>query len=461
MSSIYWQSFDRRIYDDLCSHILSYLSFEERLRLESVSKQFRRTIHNNQIGCELWLNSNDFEKSVESIETLLKKCKTIYRMVIECDFDGLFTNKVIELINSYCISLSYIECNLNYIREDIYHQFIYKFAKTLKRFKNYDYSDYKLFVNYIITSLGRNNFLTENNNCYTYADPFHSKLPQIGWKQLAFGDNIEYYPNELHEQIEINNNINTLCRLYLQYNIESDEQLSHIFQQISRLSQLKYLIIKFNMIDNNIISSHPLSEFLENMSESCLKLRIIKFNFQINNPDIILFKAINRFLNLNYLNINLLFDFHQSLHLDFNNMFKGLKLLTQLSIKIYFNNIGPNNVEILVQNNNKLFENIINCLPNLYYFETNCLINEQTFKLLSKLSKLQTLKLYINPNILNYENIEYLVNNCRKINNIYFEHKETDQKKIDSIIESIRIGQKINWFLFRIVSKSKSLLYWI
>ena len=109
MSFIYWQSFDQRIYDDLCSHILSYLSFEDRISLESASKQFRRTIHNNQIGCELTVKSIDFETSVEPIETLLKKCKTIKRIIIEDNFEGLFTNKVIEIIIIYCNSLSLID----------------------------------------------------------------------------------------------------------------------------------------------------------------------------------------------------------------------------------------------------------------------------------------------------------------------------------------------------------------
>ena len=38
------QSFSDRICDDLCEEILQYLSLEDKLKLEGVSKQFQRTV---------------------------------------------------------------------------------------------------------------------------------------------------------------------------------------------------------------------------------------------------------------------------------------------------------------------------------------------------------------------------------------------------------------------------------
>ena len=38
------QSFSERICDDLCPHILQYLSLEDKLRLECMSHQFQRSI---------------------------------------------------------------------------------------------------------------------------------------------------------------------------------------------------------------------------------------------------------------------------------------------------------------------------------------------------------------------------------------------------------------------------------
>jgi hypothetical protein len=42
------QSFDYRICDDLCEVLLSYLSFEDKIRFECVSKQFQRCVYNKQ-----------------------------------------------------------------------------------------------------------------------------------------------------------------------------------------------------------------------------------------------------------------------------------------------------------------------------------------------------------------------------------------------------------------------------
>ena len=41
-------SFDDRVCDDLCEEILQYLSLEDKLRLQCVSKQFQKTVFRRQ-----------------------------------------------------------------------------------------------------------------------------------------------------------------------------------------------------------------------------------------------------------------------------------------------------------------------------------------------------------------------------------------------------------------------------
>ena len=64
-------SFVDRFCDDLCENILQYLSLEDKLRLECVSKQFQRTVFQRQY--ELYLNimnpaehENPFEKHLKN-----------------------------------------------------------------------------------------------------------------------------------------------------------------------------------------------------------------------------------------------------------------------------------------------------------------------------------------------------------------------------------------------------------
>ena len=40
--------FSDRICDDLCEVLLSYLSFEDKIRFECVSQQFKRTVYQKQ-----------------------------------------------------------------------------------------------------------------------------------------------------------------------------------------------------------------------------------------------------------------------------------------------------------------------------------------------------------------------------------------------------------------------------
>ena len=65
-------SFGDRIYDDLCEDILQFLSFEDKLRLECVSKQFQRTIYSKMT--ELYFEYLDSdETNLVNLEKILKK----------------------------------------------------------------------------------------------------------------------------------------------------------------------------------------------------------------------------------------------------------------------------------------------------------------------------------------------------------------------------------------------------
>ncbi|CAG2111734.1 unnamed protein product [Medioppia subpectinata] len=61
--------------DDMCQHILSYLSGEERFRYESVSKQWQRVVYETQT--ELIIDKYFKDKRI------LKKCKNITRIAIK------------------------------------------------------------------------------------------------------------------------------------------------------------------------------------------------------------------------------------------------------------------------------------------------------------------------------------------------------------------------------------------
>src|SRR5260370_1228779 len=63
------QTFSDRICDDLCEVLLSYLSFEDKIRFECVSQQFKRTVYQKQY--ELVLSNENPSKFFETSNKFL------------------------------------------------------------------------------------------------------------------------------------------------------------------------------------------------------------------------------------------------------------------------------------------------------------------------------------------------------------------------------------------------------
>ena len=106
------QSFSERICDDLCEEILQYLSLEDKLKLEGVSKQFQRTVlkkhYELTIDKHYWIANRKAEEEykylyvdniytcieLKSFEALLKKCPNIISIQLEESEDEFDYNEV-------------------------------------------------------------------------------------------------------------------------------------------------------------------------------------------------------------------------------------------------------------------------------------------------------------------------------------------------------------------------------
>ena len=81
-------SFSDRVCDDLSEVILQYLSLEDKLKLECVSKQFQRTVYQKQYDfneefLEFLHKRNGIRKSrLECFSWILKKCQNIKTIVL-------------------------------------------------------------------------------------------------------------------------------------------------------------------------------------------------------------------------------------------------------------------------------------------------------------------------------------------------------------------------------------------
>src|SRR5437868_544429 len=85
-------SFGVRVCDDLSEELLQYLTIEDKLRLECVSKQFQRTVftkHNHIVidkklkGIVKNFDTFFLEVNCERLAIVLKKCQNIIDITID------------------------------------------------------------------------------------------------------------------------------------------------------------------------------------------------------------------------------------------------------------------------------------------------------------------------------------------------------------------------------------------
>ncbi|CAG2110628.1 unnamed protein product [Medioppia subpectinata] len=117
-AKIYAKNSMDRFGDDLCALLLSYLSFEDRVRCECVSKQFRRTVFGSVVRIDI--NDRLIEQMlkttlIETLATIAIKCPNIE--TIDCR--GMWSKKIREhipevlaIFRDNCHHLRHIYTNL-------------------------------------------------------------------------------------------------------------------------------------------------------------------------------------------------------------------------------------------------------------------------------------------------------------------------------------------------------------
>jgi hypothetical protein len=118
---------------------LSYLSFEDKIRFECVSKQFQRYLYNKQNSLEIdeYYARRKYKSNVlliniaqnnrfnyKAFGSVLKKCK----FIININFNGIKTQELIKLIIKYCIHLKSIAFDFNEISDELIEKFGLKFG---------------------------------------------------------------------------------------------------------------------------------------------------------------------------------------------------------------------------------------------------------------------------------------------------------------------------------------------
>ena len=134
-----------RYGDDLTEEVIQYLTFEDKVRLECVSKQWKRCVFQKQFAIELCksvksrpfalkslfrLIGNEIRLDYQSLECLLKKCPNIIK--VHLGFKRSGASDELSLIGQYCHHIS----SLTFIRHGIKDlEFGQKYGHKLKELR--------------------------------------------------------------------------------------------------------------------------------------------------------------------------------------------------------------------------------------------------------------------------------------------------------------------------------------
>jgi hypothetical protein len=387
-------SFSDRICDDLCEVLLSYLSFEDKIRFECVSKQFQRCVYNKQNILEV----NDYmieEKNklnkllirlkanksfnYKAFESVLKKSKFINEVIISCSFNmnHFNTEELMESIVKNCNNLKSIEFKFSKISVELVEKFGLKFGQKLCEIKfigphkRDDINKYKKLLRLCP------NLISFGDRYYTNLAFFVDKNELLVPKLTKILTGVHSENIELFETFAKNYG-NSLKNISIRADRRSKPNKTNVLMKniiyLKNLNRLE-LWLKFG--------GNPNKGFIENLKAiaiHCNQLKKLKFNVSRTNPslDKQIFNCLALFKNLNVLELNLDNNYEEIIEISCESL-KDLKLLTHLKLE------KP-------QKNDFFFEDIDKHLPQLKHLDIIVGNNKTTDKAMNSLSKLSKLQ---------------------------------------------------------------------
>jgi hypothetical protein len=475
-------SFSDRICDDLCQVLLSYLSFDDKIRFECVSKQFERCVFVKQDTIVVEEYPSDKKNTLNNLfnlmrrnedfkafESVLKKCQFINKVIIDSN-----SVQVFKLIIKYCNNLSSIAFNFNQINDQLIEEFGRKFGQKLRKIgfiraydvieSNDNITKYKKllrlcpnlialgngYVTYLSLFIDKNELLIPKLSkvairllsedfqlIETFAKNYGNSLKSITFENCFWGDNIE--ANILMKQIIHLKNL-TKLDLTLRPNANSSKEFVENFKAIAihckKLKRFYLFIAKSNpLLNKQIFNCFRLFKNLKFMNLCLCEDNQLQSNQESNEES---YEESNQFSC---------------------ELLKELKLLMNLILE------SP-------KMNDNFFENIDKHLPQIKHLVItvdNFMITDKAMDSLSKLSKLQSIKIRC-PEDIYEETYDILplitdigllnvINNCPKINSIeFYGRPNISHKTIDALI-ALALRKPNIYFKHRFYDIDKSCSY--
>ena len=398
-------SFDDRICDDLCEFILKYLSLEDKLRLECVSKQFQRTAFLSQCLDYLKVPQiNGF--NIESYKQLFKKYSKINTIIFDNNygfqwFSPQLCSDLIELIIKYCNNITHIQFK-DYIpiETEDQNKFFDMFGHQLISITNYSQN-----IGFTFTSAPNIEELTVNS--------IDTQLTQIEFKRLKSLNAILSEQQLDSFETFIENNAKTLKYLDIgSYEIRDKKSAERLLKIVTKAINLIHLgiHIEFRVFDKSFANNWK--EIAINCKQiKSLRLRLKNNeNLRINDS---LISILKQFKRLKRLDLNLFLE--DSIGSDFHPFedLKGFEGLTHFTLR-FDENIDD-------ESNESFLTDIDINFPKLKYLEIFNHFNPSvwTADVLSRLTNLEVVFLMIGNCEVRPQIERQLIKNCKKFRVFY------------------------------------------
>ena len=416
-------SFSHRICDDLAEHILQFLPFEVKFRLECVSKQFQRTIFERQyewvIDPILTFRTKAIEcpkkaeRSLFILINIAKKLTKIHCLRQNTYHEICLNDRDLDLITKYCCHLTAIHCDFR----NISNRRI--FAKRLPKIVSFSLDDNNIdMISYTFPHIQELSCILHSFFSYPLTFPRISNLHLKSLKKLSVEINYKFieHLNSFQEFVENNKSL-THLKLYLV--LRDENVLQFLFKQISRLTELIELKVKmhYNMTYIWLIDA------LKQISMNCSNMRSLKIDriyTEFSETESI-FKELKNFKRLQRLTINDIW-YHSGIELILNNCFKQMENITHLRLGFYNSN------DFLIKET--LLSDLNQYLPKLQtlVIKNKIELSIGMADILSRLSYLESIELNVTDQLTASTIETKIMEKCKRIKSIELYERRSESK---------------------------------
>lgn len=389
-------SYEQRVCDDLSEELLKYLSLEDRLRLECLSKQFQRTIYSRMKDIELHVIDCD-NISLHNLATIVRRCRnkklklTVYEVNNRLVIDTIFENT--QCLTDFVI-IGWIKIDGQCVRK-----LVDKFGPQLRSIS--------------LQTLNSQTFFSRIPNIEELrTDLFYSELSSIHFPRLKrfevfyFGDSdrdVDQLDRFAANHSKTITHLNLFCQ-----NLREESQFRKLLKAVSKLKELVHFStgtcpfrINEKQFDKEL---RRIALNCSHLKSVCLTYGIERYKQSTAEIDLSSLKLLP---NLSRLEITVYS--HNFLKPE---QFNGFHKLTHLKLLL---------AKLRTVDEDILHEFDIN-LPNLksLYIHRRFRATERTADILSRLSGLESIRLQIRDESIRSMIKNKLIDNCKHIKDIQF-----------------------------------------